>query len=109
MELLEITGFCFDAIVWTSFCTSILGHFGTEPGVSDVTQGDSGGIAMTTSARSRVGEFKPSEWLQVLSHGAGLVAPPIGEHFCTVMFFWSGDISYIWAVYTGGNQLELCQ
>ena len=38
-------------------------------------------------------------WLHVLSQGAGLVAPPIRECFCTVVFLLSGEILYFWAVY----------
>ena len=28
------------------------------------------------------------------------MAPPIGARFCTVVFFWSGGIMYIWPMYT---------
>ena len=75
-------------------------HFGTEPGVSDVTHGDRGGIPMATSARSWGRESGYSEWLQVVSQGAGPRAPPIGVRLCTVMFFRSGGMLYIWTVYT---------
>ena len=68
--------------------------------MSAVTQDDSGGITMMTSAHSWDGESESSVWLRVLPKGAGLVAPPIRKRFWTVVFFRSGEISYIWAVYT---------
>ena len=77
-----------------------MGSFDAEPGGSDVMKEDSGGIAMTTSACSWGGDSEHYDWLHVLSKGAGLMAPPIGGRFCTVMFFRSVGILYIWFVYT---------
>ena len=77
--------------------------------MSAVTQDDSGGITMTTSARSCDGESESSIWLWVLPKGAGLVAPPIRKCFCTIVFFRSGELSYIWAVYTQSESFRVLQ
>ena len=109
MGLLMITDLRFDAIVRSSFRASISEHFGAEPEVSAVIHGDSGGITMTTSVCSWGGESESSVWLRVMSQGAGLVAHPIRERFCTVVFFWSGEILYIWAVYTWRESFGVLQ
>ena len=101
--LLGVIGFCFDVISW-SLCRAY-----TEPGVSDVMQEDSGGIAMTTSVHSWGVDSEPYDWLHVLSKGAGLMAPPIGGRFCTIVFFWSVGISYIWFVYTWRKSIGVLQ
>ena len=66
-------------------------------------------ISMTTSARWWGGESRCSEWLRFVSKGAGLMAPPIGARFCTVMFFWSGGMMYIWPVNTWRESVGVLQ
>ena len=85
------------------------GCFDTEAGGSDVIKEDSDGIAMTMSVCSWGGDSEPHDWLHVLANGSGLMAPPIGGRFCTVVFFWSVGISYIWMVYTWRQSVGVLQ
>ena len=48
-------------------------------------------------------------WLLVLPKGVGLVDPPIGKRFGTVVFFWSGEILCIWVVYTWRESFGVLQ
>ena len=66
-------------------------------------------ISMTMSARSWGGESRCSEWLRFVSKGVGLMAPPIGAHFCTIVFFWSEGMIYIWPVYTWRESVGVLQ
>ena len=109
--VLEVTGVRFDAIVRSLFHAGIITKsllFGIEPMMSDVMEYGHD-ISMTTSARSWGGESRCSEWLQFVSNGARLMAPPIGARFCTVVFFWSGGCSICGLCTLGGNQLESCK
>ena len=40
-----------------------------------------------------------SGWLPIVMQWTGLMAPPMSEWLCTVVFFWSGDKLYICLVY----------
>ena len=64
---------------------------------------------MTTSVRSWDGDSEPYDWLHVLLKGAGLMVPPIGGRFGTVVFFWCVGISYIWFVYTWRKSVGVLQ
>ena len=64
---------------------------------------------MTMFAHSWSGESRCSEWPQFVTEGAGLMAVPIGARFCTVMFFRSGGIMYIWPVYTWRESVGVLQ
>ena len=80
------------------------GRLHAESGVSDVTQNDSGGIAMTTSVRLWGGDSEPYDWPHVLSKGAGLMVPPIGRGLYTVdrCVLVCGDIVYLVCVHLAG-------
>ena len=55
------------------------------------------------------GESGCSEWLQFVSQGSGPMAPPIEVRLCTIVFFRSGEMMYIWTVYTWRESVGVLQ
>ena len=103
---MQVTGVRFDVFGIRLFRADDSVRFDTESVVSDVT-GDGEGIPMTTAACSWGGASSGSEWLNILSQGAGPIAPPIRMCLRNGVFLQNGRIRFIWIVYTRRVSVEV--